>query len=166
MILLSSDWSKGRSAIYIWHVKFVSIYWATAMKQSLSLVHLYFSWVHASTHSSMVIIGWLHLWQVHPSILINYGKHHSSKITCCYSWHSYIHHPTSSIDETRQIFGQVFMRLCHYSTDTSPHNGIGHIITRHRQGEGNKIVQEDEDWRTHDWTPMRWKSSFSLIKHR
>jgi hypothetical protein len=90
----------------------------------------------------------------------------SSMITRRYLWHSYIYHPTSSTDEARQIFGQVFMRLSHYSTDTSPHNGIEHIVAGHRWGKGDTTVREDEDRHTHDWAPTRWKSSSSLIEHR
>jgi hypothetical protein len=114
----------------------------------------------------MLIIGWLHWWQVHPPILINSGKHHPSKTTCRYSWHSYIQHPTSSTNEVRRIFGQIFTRLCHYSTDTSPHNRIEHIIAGHRWSKGNNIVQEDGDRHTHDLAPTRQKSSFLLIEHR
>jgi hypothetical protein len=63
------------------------------------------------------------------------------------------------------LFGQLFIGLCHYSTDMSPHNGIGHIIARHRWGKGGTSVWVDEDWHIHDWAPMRWKSSFSLTEH-
>jgi hypothetical protein len=62
--------------------------------------------------------------------------------------------PTSSTDVARRIFGQVFMRLSHYSTDMSPHNGIGHIVAAHRRAEGNTTVQVDEHGRIHDWAPM------------
>jgi hypothetical protein len=65
-----------------------------------------------------------------------------------------------------RFFGQVFMRLSYYSIDMSPHNWIGHIVARHRWGEGNKTVQEDKDRGTYDWVLTRQKSSSSLIKHR
>jgi hypothetical protein len=69
----------------------------------------------------------------------------ASKFICHHPWHSYIHHPTSSTNEARRIFGQVFTRLSHYSTDTPSHNGIRHIVARHRRGEGNITVRVDED---------------------
>jgi hypothetical protein len=64
-----------------------------------------------------------------------------------------------------RFFGQVFTRLCHYSTDISPHNGIGYIIARHRWGEGSTSVWVDENRSIHDWALMRRKSYFSLTEH-
>jgi hypothetical protein len=154
--------------IHLTHVKFMSICWATTMKQSPSPIHLYYSCVYASTHSSMQHANnyWMVTLMTRASVHPHQFWQASDKQDTIrrYLWHWYIHHTTSSSDEARQIFGQVFMRLSHYSTDTSPHNGIKHIIIGHRQGEGDTTVREDEDRHTHGWAPPRQKPSFSLIE--
>jgi hypothetical protein len=94
------------------------------------------------------------IYDVHIFIII--GKIITRHYLCC----SHIHHNTSSTDEARWIFGQVFMRPSYYSTDTS-FIMMGSNILSGQWGEGNTIVWVDEDRRTHDWALTRRKSSSS-----
>jgi hypothetical protein len=73
-----------------------------------------------------------------------------------YSWHSYIHHPTSSTDVARRIFGQVFTRLNKVITPPTRPLTTGSDTSLLGTDEVKvTLVQEDEDRHTHDWAPIR-----------
>jgi hypothetical protein len=67
----------------------------------------------------------------------------------------------------RRIFGQVFTRLSKVITPPTRPLTTGSDTSLLGTDEVKvTLVQENEDRYTHDWAPIRWKSSFSLIEHR
>jgi hypothetical protein len=94
---------------------------------------------------------------VHPA-----SKHRPSKIIT----HHYLWHPYIFISYIYYWWGYMDLWSSIHEVELLLHRHVFHYdkiehTTRHRWGEDNTTVRVDEDRHTHDWAPMRQKSSSS-----